>query len=177
MIILLPGCPRWSRSVRGSWSRSGVETHRQTLKEHFDNDLDKLNWRYFSPIFYPNPTMYLSFLSPRTGTQTQQCQCTVSGKLTTQWVFPPALPVNTTKCNFKSQTFATFIKMTQSGIKARNSRRGSEIKDISLSVQTASGNGAKKHFLLICKDCVFRPTQLSQVQKVSGEISKRMRRG
>ena len=32
------------------------------------------------------------------------------------------------------------IKMTQSGIKARNQgRRGSEIKDISLSVQTASG--------------------------------------
>ena len=45
---------------------------------------------------------------------------------------------NTPDCNLKDKSPS--IKMTQSGIKARNQgRRGSEIKDISLSVQTASG--------------------------------------
>ena len=66
--------------------------------------------------------------------------------------------------------------MTQSGIKARNQgRRGSEIKDISLSVQTASGLiEQRKTFVDLSASFVFRPTQLSKVQKVSREVSERM---
>ena len=42
IIMSSPGCPLWSMSVKGSWSRWEVETHHQTLKEHFDNDADNL---------------------------------------------------------------------------------------------------------------------------------------
>ena len=113
-----PGCLQWSMSVRGSWSRLEVETHHQTLKEHFDNFVLK--------SFPLDCQMYLSFYRhPRSS-------------LTTQWVFY-LLPVNKL-CNFEPNSKDPLIKMTQSGIKARNQgRRGSEIKDISLSVQTASG--------------------------------------
>ena len=86
-------------SVRGSWSRSGVETHRQMLKEHFDNDrfVTIEMWRTISPLICQSSFLFLYPVSR------PHYPAMFTRKLTTQWVFPQ-LPVNTTKCNFESCT-------------------------------------------------------------------------
>ena len=127
--------------------------------------------RTISPLICQSSFLFLSPSNARY--PTQQC-------LQKNWPhneFFPQLPVNTTKCNFEPCTQLSSRWLNQESRPGTPDAAVRSKTSLSVSRQPQVIEQRKIFCVDFYKASVFRPTQLSKVQKVSGEISKRMCRG